>query len=101
MFYGRKGGNRCSLSSEYLEIYHEASAELGLASQTTLTGDSRNLQEILKNEEPVDLILTDPPYADMLSRKQSGDKKKKTGDDSPTPFTAVERLREYAYRAIL
>lgn len=75
------------LSSEYLELYHNASAELGLAPQTALVGDSRNLQEILKDTEPFDLILTDPPYADMLSRKQSGDKKKKTGDDSPTPFT--------------
>ena len=75
------------LSCEYLEIYHKASAELKLAPQTTLVGDSRNLQEVLKNEDPFDLILTDPPYANMLSRKQSGDKKKKTGDDSPTPFT--------------
>ena len=83
---GRQGIG-VDLSSEYLEIYHRAAAELGLAPQTTLVGDARNLQEILKDEELFDLILTDPPYADMLSRKQSGDKKKKTGDDSPTPFT--------------
>ena len=75
------------LSSEYLEIYHEASTELGLAPQTVFAGDSTNLRHILNNTEPFDLILTDPPYADMLSRKQSGDKKKKTGSDSPTPFT--------------
>lgn len=75
------------LSSEYLEIYHEAATELGLALQTVFAGDSTNLRRILNNTEPFDLILTDPPYADMLSRKQSGDKKKKTGSDSPTPFT--------------
>lgn len=75
------------LSSEYLEIYHEAATELGLAPQTVFAGDSTNLRRILNNTEPFDLILTDPPYADMLSRKQSGDKKKKTGSDSPTPFT--------------
>ena len=75
------------LSPEYLEIYHKASAELGFAPQPVFAGDSRNLQEILKDTDAFDLILTDPPYADMLSRKQSGDKKKKTGDDSPTPFT--------------
>ena len=83
---GRKGVG-IDLSTEYLELYYKASTELGLDPQITLTGDSKNLQEILKDIEPFDLILTDPPYADMLSRKQSGDKKKKTGDDSPTPFT--------------
>lgn len=75
------------LSSEYLEIYHKASAELGFAPQTVFAGDSTNLRGILNNTAPFDLILTDPPYADMLSRKQSGEKKKRTGSDSPTPFT--------------
>ena len=83
---GREGVG-VDLSSEYLEIYHEAATELGLAPQTVFAGDSTNLRRILNNTEPFDLILTDPPYADMLSRKQSGDKKKKTGSDSPTPFT--------------
>ena len=83
----KRNGIGIDLSSEYLELYRKASAELGLAPQITLIGDSRNLQEILHDVEPFDLILTDPPYANMLSRKQSGDKKKKTGDDSPTPFT--------------
>ena len=82
-----RNGVGVDLSAEYLELYHKASTELGLAPQIALAGDSRNLQEILKDTDPFDLILTDPPYADMLSRKQSGDKKKKTGDDSPTPFT--------------
>ena len=75
------------LSQEYLDIYHQASTELGLEPQTVLCGDARNLHEILKGVEPFNLILTDPPYGDMLSRKRSGDRKKKTGDDSPTPFT--------------
>ena len=43
-----RDGVGVDLSPEYLEIYHEASAELGLAPQTVLEGDSRNLQEILK-----------------------------------------------------
>lgn len=83
----KRQGVGVDLSPNYLEIYHKASAELGLTPQTVFIGDSRELQHILKDTDPFDLILTDPPYADMLSRKQSGDKKKRTGDDSPTPFT--------------
>ena len=75
------------LSREYLEVYHQASAELGLEAQPFLCGNARDLENLLGEVEPFDLILTDPPYGDMLSRKRSGDQKKRTGDDSPTPFT--------------
>ncbi len=75
------------LSHEYLEVYHQASTELGLEAQPFLCGDARNLKDLLAGTEPFDLVLTDPPYSDMLSRKRSGDRKKRTGDDSPTPFT--------------
>ena len=75
------------LSQEYLEVYHQASAELGLEPQKTFCGDAKNLGSLLADAKPFDLVLTDPPYGDMLSRKRSGDRKKKTGDDSPTPFT--------------
>jgi adenine-specific DNA methylase/DNA modification methylase len=75
------------LSQEYLEIYHQACAELGLKPQRFLCGDARNLGNLLGDVEPFDLVLTDPPYGDMLSRKRSGERKKKKRDDSPTPFT--------------
>ena len=75
------------LSQEYLEVYHQACTELGLEAQPFLCGDARNLENLLAEVEPFDLVLTDPPYGDMLSRKRSGDRKKRTGDDSPTPFT--------------
>ena len=75
------------LSEEYLEIYRQVSVELGLKAQPFFCGDARDLDNLLGEVEPFNLILTDPPYGDMLSRKRSGDKKKRTGDDSPTPFT--------------
>ena len=75
------------LSQEYLEVYHQASAELDLEPQTVFCGDARNLGNLLADAKPFDLVLTDPPYGDMLSRKRSGDRKKRTGDDRPTPFT--------------
>ena len=76
------------LSQEYLGLYHQACTELGLEPQLVFCGDARKLAEILpKDCEPFDLVLTDPPYGDMLSRKRTGERKKKTGDDSATPFT--------------
>ncbi len=83
---GRQGGG-IDLSQEYLDLYHQASAELNLEPQPVFCGDARNLAKILKDEKPFNLILTDPPYGDMLSRKRTGERKKKTGDDSATPFT--------------
>ena len=75
------------LSQEYLGVYHQASTELGLEAQPFLCGDARNLGNLLAEAEPFDLVLTDPPYGDMLSRKRSGERKKKKRDDNPTPFT--------------
>lgn len=84
---GRQGVG-IDLSEEYLDIYHRACMELGLERQSFLCGDARNLRDLLADAEPFDLILTDPPYGDMLSRKRSGEQKKRKGDDSPTPFTS-------------
>ncbi len=75
------------LSQGYREIYHQACAQLSLEPQPFLCGDARDLENLLGEVVPFDLLLTDPPYGDMLSRKRSGDRKKRTGDDSPTPFT--------------
>ena len=76
------------LNNEYLNIYKEASKYLNLSIQETFNYNSKNLEEIdnLKNVE-FDLILTDPPYGDMMSRKKTGEAVKKKNDTSPTPFT--------------
>lgn len=84
---GRRGVG-VELSQSYLDLYQSASETLNLVPQTVYRGDSRHLEEIFNGEDyHFDLILTDPPYGDMLSRKRTGERKKKTGDDSPTPFT--------------
>ncbi len=76
------------LSAEYLELYEQVSRELNLEPQKVYQGDARRLGEIFRGEDYLfDLILTDPPYGDMLSRKRTGERKKKTGSDAPTPFT--------------
>ncbi len=83
------------LAAAYRDIYLAVCAQEALAAQPFLLGDARVLldggergEEAAELAEPFDLILTDPPYGEMLSRPQSGEKRKRTGCDDPTPFTA-------------
>lgn len=79
------------LSQDYLDLYRKASESLNLEPQTVYQGDARRLGKIFNEVDyQFDLVLTDPPYGDMLSRKRTGERKKRTGDDSPTPFTRDE-----------
>lgn len=84
--------NRCGvgvdLSQEYINLYREACQYLDLEHQIVYKGDALQLDNIFTDKDYLfDLVLTDPPYGNMLSRKRSGERKKRTGDDSPTPFT--------------
>ncbi|HUS16318.1 MAG TPA: DNA methyltransferase [Chloroflexia bacterium] len=77
------------LSPEYLAIYQQVCAQEGLAAQTTVCADARTLaDQPAVTGRLFDLVLTDPPYGDMLSRPQEGEKKKRTGSAAPTPFSA-------------
>ena len=83
----KRHGVGIELSQKYLNLYHHACADLDLETQRTFCGDARKLKTLLKNEPLFDLVLTDPPYIDMLSRKRTGEQKKKTASNSPTPFS--------------
>ena len=84
---GRRGVG-VDLSQAYLDLYQQAAEELNLERQTVYQGDAGGLEGIFRGKDyQFDLVLTDPPYGNMLSRKRTGERKKKTGDDSPTPFT--------------
>lgn len=79
------------LSRDYLDLYQDASESLNFKPQTVYQGDASRLDQIFNQKNYLfDLVLTDPPYGDMLSRKRTGERKKRTGDDSPTPFTRDE-----------
>lgn len=76
------------LSSEYAEIYAAVCERLAVAPQTYLVGDSRRLAAFDEvRARPFDLILTDPPYAAMMAREKTGERKKR-GRGAATPFTA-------------
>jgi len=76
------------LSAEYVDTYGRVSAQEHLPLQMSLVADSRHLLDCPEVAgRRFDMVLTDPPYGDMMGRPQSGEKKKRTGDASATPFT--------------
>jgi adenine-specific DNA-methyltransferase len=75
------------LSKEYIDIYKEVCKELNLVEQKTFIGNSMELEKIISPKTKFDFILTDPPYGEMLSKKRTGEIKKKTGISEATPFT--------------
>lgn len=90
------------LSQAYADRYREVCAALDLAPQPYVVGDARGLAgypEVLAR--PFDLILTDPPYAQMLAREKTGERKKR-GLAAPTPFTdSPDDLGNLGYQEFL
>lgn len=76
------------ISERYGDVYKAAADHLGLKHQKFIVQDARKIKEIKELDDiEFDLILTDPPYGDMMARKKTGEAVKKKLDTSPTPFT--------------
>lgn len=79
------------LDKRYIDAYREVCRREEVTLETMLRGDARDVVEIVRACEiappKFDLILTDPPYGDMLARPQTGEVKKRTGRSDATPFT--------------
>ncbi len=74
----------------WIDVYRATCRQEGLAEQIILAGDARNLNAMPEvAARRFDLILTDPPYGEMLARPQTGEKRKRTGRQDPTPFTPL------------
>ena len=78
------------LSEKYINIYKEANKYLKLNEQHSIIADSRELDnvEFLK-DKTFDLILTDPPYGNMMNRIKTGEAGRKKKSSIPTPFTEI------------
>lgn len=75
------------LSKEYIDIYNKVCEQENLTKQKAIVGDARDLLNIdAVQDHEFDLILTDPPYADMLSKKRTGGDRKDKG-----AFTSDDR----------
>jgi len=76
------------LNPIYKTAYEKACELMGVQHQQFICDDSRNMllySEIQDRE--FDLILTDPPYTDMMIRQKNGQKKKLYGKNDSTPFS--------------
>ncbi len=79
------------LSARYVEIYRRVCEREGLPEQTMICGDARDLLRFPAVTERIfDLILTDPPYADMMARPRSGEQRKRIGHSTPRSFSHSE-----------
>lgn len=86
---GRRGVG-VELSPEYATIYRQVCERLDLEEQLMITGDARRIAEYpALSKAPFDLVLTDPPYAQMLAKPRTGQRKKQ-GQGEATPFTSDE-----------
>lgn len=64
------------LSPIYADCYVQVCATLNLPVQPYLVADARRLAELPElQRQPFDLILTDPPYAQMLAKERTGERK--------------------------
>jgi DNA modification methylase len=80
------------LNKSYVESYRKVRVAQALKPQKMLIGDSAQLLRapIMKHQE-FDLILTDPPYSDLMSRPKNGHKNKLYGRGDATPFSNSAR----------
>jgi len=83
-------GMGIDLSKDYIDLYKKVCKELNIVEQTAIVGNSLELDKLLPSNTRFDFILTDPPYGEMLSKKRTGQRKKKIGIAVSTPFTNHE-----------
>ena len=76
------------INRTFVEIYHEICKDIEIPPQAMICDDARNIlfhDEI--NSRIFDLILTDPPYSNLMNRHKNGQKKRLYGRNDPTPFS--------------
>lgn len=80
------------INSRYVNAYKKISSTSDIKPQIMLKADSRNMLKLpdVANRE-FDLILTDPPYSDIMNRPKNGHKKKLYGRSDPSPYTTSSR----------
>ena len=82
------------LEPKYIDIYKKVCEKESLKKQIIIEGDSRNIEYLIKEKSPVkefDLILTDPPYGNMMAKPKTGELSKKKKNTDPTPFTKSDK----------
>ncbi|MGO8810991.1 MAG: DNA methyltransferase [Candidatus Sulfotelmatobacter sp.] len=78
------------LNADYVSAYRDVCKSEGLKLNRMLSGDAKDMLSLpdVRTRE-FDLILTDPPYSDLMNRSKNGHKKKLYGRDDASPFSAL------------
>jgi len=80
------------LNPDYKAAYKKACKHMAIPEQTFICDDARNMLSHKEVKDRVfDLILTDPPYSDMMTKRKNGQKKKLYGRSDPTHYTTDSR----------
>jgi DNA modification methylase len=91
MATGKREAIGIELEKKYIEAYKKVCKKENMRLMKIIHDDSKN---ILKHSEVTntmfDLILADPPYSDMMTKKRTGQRKKLYNDISPMPYTNLK-----------
>jgi len=83
------------LDGRYIAAYEQVCEREAIPRQPAIQGDARDLASLVRGVPGLpaqfDLLLTDPPYGDMMARGRTGEKRKRTGVTEATPFTASDK----------
>ena len=87
----------------YVSAYKSVCRQEDLKRQEMIAADARDMLDFTSvARREFDLVLTDPPYSDLMSRPKNGHKKKLYGRDNPTPFSlSPQDLGNLSYDAFL
>jgi DNA modification methylase len=76
------------INSSYVRAFRRVCKTEGLRMQTMIHADAADMLDHPEiAEKQFDLILTDPPYSDIMNRPKNGHKKKLYGKNDATPFS--------------
>lgn len=80
------------LNPEFATAYERVVEEEGLHEQKMYRGDAAHMLRFpgVRNRA-FDLILTDPPYTNLMGKRKNGQKQKLYGRSDPSPFSDSDR----------
>lgn len=90
------GGNRkaigIELEQKYFEAYKKACKSENIIEMPMIIDDALNMlnHSLIKDNE-FDLIVADPPYNDMMTKKRTGQKVKLYGQKDGTPYSESKK----------
>jgi len=78
------------LNPDFADAYRAVEEASGLKAQEIICGDSLEVLDSSEFQpESFDLVLTDPPYGDLMTKQRTGHKSKLYGRTDATPFTQL------------